>query len=43
MNKFEDIIWPTAVAIFAIGGMVGALLGPNFAKKFGRLVVLVSI
>ena len=30
--------WSAAVAIFAVGGMVGALLGPFIANVVGRLV-----
>lgn len=31
-------MWSTAVAIFAVGGMSGALVGPVIANSLGRLV-----
>ena len=36
VDDFSNFVWPTAVSIFAIGGMIGALLGPHVAKRFGR-------
>jgi len=36
VKHFESFLWPFAVSIFAIGGMVGAFVGPQLAKKYGR-------
>ncbi|XP_065061939.1 solute carrier family 2, facilitated glucose transporter member 3-like isoform X2 [Rhopilema esculentum] len=41
-KQFENLLWPTAVSIFAIGGMIGALVGPHFAKRFGRKKTLIA-
>lgn len=34
--KFSSLMWSTAVAIFAVGGMFGALIGPIIANSLGR-------
>ena len=34
-------MWSTAVAIFAVGGMLGALIGPVIADSLGRYAALV--
>mgnify|MGYP002803410732 CR=1 FL=1 len=31
-----DFVWSTAVSITAIGGLIGALIGPILADMFGR-------
>ncbi|XP_057314552.1 solute carrier family 2, facilitated glucose transporter member 3-like isoform X2 [Hydractinia symbiolongicarpus] len=36
VDHFESFIWPMAVAIFAIGGMIGSYFGSHAAKRFGR-------
>ena len=35
-SKFSSLMWSTAVAIFAVGGMSGALVGPVIANSLGR-------
>ncbi|XP_020913744.1 solute carrier family 2, facilitated glucose transporter member 1 [Exaiptasia diaphana] len=35
-RSYSDFEWSATVAIFAIGGMIGALLGPYAANRFGR-------
>ena len=35
-TKFSSLMWSTAVAIFAVGGMSGALVGPVIANSLGR-------
>eukprot|EP00794_Sanderia_malayensis_P004877 gene4877-5516_t len=42
VKNFDNWIWPTAVAIFAIGGMFGALIGPLAARRFGRKKTLMA-
>ena len=32
----NDFVWSTAASITAIGGLVGAMVGPYLADKFGR-------
>lgn len=34
-TKFSSLMWSTAVAIFAVGGMFGALVGPVIANSLG--------
>nr|XP_047126764.1 solute carrier family 2, facilitated glucose transporter member 3 isoform X1 [Hydra vulgaris] len=36
VKSFDTFLWPFAVAIFAIGGMCGAFIGPHIATKVGR-------
>ena len=31
-----DFVWSTAVSITAIGGLIGAMVGPGLADNFGR-------
>lgn len=31
-----DFIWSTSVSITAIGGLIGAMVGPILADMFGR-------
>lgn len=38
ISRFKELLWPVAVSIFAIGGMCGAFIGPNMAKRAGRYV-----
>lgn len=35
-TEFTSLMWSTAVAIFAVGGMSGALVGPVIASSLGR-------
>ena len=35
-SNFSSLMWSTAVAIFAVGGMFGALFGPAIADSLGR-------
>lgn len=34
-SSFSQLMWSTAVAIFAVGGMLGALIGPVIADSLG--------
>ena len=36
VKRFKEFLWPFAVAIFAVGGMGGAFIGPYIAKAIGR-------
>jgi hypothetical protein len=31
-----DFVWSTSVSITAIGGLIGAMIGPVLADMFGR-------
>lgn len=35
------LLWSTAVAIFAVGGVIGSLSAGAIADKFGRFVVFI--
>ena len=37
------LIWSFAVAIFAMGGMIGGLLAGTTADRFGRFVPVLSL
>lgn len=36
VKDFKSFLWPFAVAVFAVGGMGGAFIGPFIAKSIGR-------
>ncbi|KAK3730112.1 hypothetical protein QZH41_013755, partial [Actinostola sp. cb2023] len=36
IGSYSDFEWSATVAVFAIGGMMGALVGPYAANRFGR-------
>jgi len=43
VKNFKEFIWPFAVAIFAVGGMGGAFIGPFIAKAIGRYLILIFL
>ena len=41
-SSFNELMWSTAVAIFAVGGMFGSVFGQLIASSLGRQVATVS-
>jgi len=35
-SSFNELMWSTAVAIFAVGGMFGSVFGQLIASSLGR-------